>query len=108
MNVTMAMELAEEEGIEVKKVVANDDVVVMISGLGATPYMEQYIAFNEVTKILSDKGIKIHISYIGNYFTFLEMSGITVTLMKLDEELKECMNYEADSVGLRQFQINKA
>ncbi len=88
--------------------IENDEVVVLISGLGATPCMEQYIVFNEVEKILSEKGIKIHISYVGNYFTSLEMSGITVTVMKLDEELKECMNFEADSMGLRQFQINKA
>lgn len=81
-----------------------DDVVVLISGLGSTPVMEQYIVYNDVAKILEEKGINIYISYVGNYFTSLEMAGVTCTLMKLDDELKVCMDYECDSVGMRQFQ----
>lgn len=81
-----------------------DEVVVLISGLGSTPVMELYILFNDVQRILKEKGIKIHISYIGNYFTSLEMAGATLTMMKLDDELKACINLECDSVGMRQFQ----
>ncbi|MFA5329432.1 MAG: dihydroxyacetone kinase subunit DhaK [Prolixibacteraceae bacterium] len=84
--------------------VIGDEVVVLISGLGSTPVMELYILFNDVQRILKEKGIKIHLSYIGNYFTSLEMAGATLTLMKLDEELKTCIDYECDSVGMRQFQ----
>ncbi|WP_319478819.1 dihydroxyacetone kinase subunit DhaK [uncultured Draconibacterium sp.] len=83
---------------------SGDEVVVLISGLGSTPVMEQYIVFNDVEKILAEKGIKVYLSYVGNYFTSLEMAGVTCTLMKLDDELKECMDYECDSVGMRQFQ----
>jgi dihydroxyacetone kinase-like protein len=83
---------------------AGDEVVVLISGLGSTPVMEQYIVYNDIEKILVEKGIKVYLSYVGNYFTSLEMAGITCTLMKLDEELKACIDYECDSVGLRQFQ----
>lgn len=83
---------------------AGDEVTVLISGLGSTPVMELYILFNDVQRILNENGIKIHISYIGNYFTSLEMAGATLTLMKLDDELKACIDYECDSVGLRQFQ----
>jgi len=80
-----------------------DEVVALISGLGSTPVMELYILYNDVVKILDQQGIKVYLSYVGNYFTSLEMSGATLTLMKLDEELKSCIDYEADSVGLRQF-----
>ncbi|WP_347841288.1 dihydroxyacetone kinase subunit DhaK [uncultured Draconibacterium sp.] len=80
-----------------------DEVVVLISGLGSTPVMEQYIVYNDVAKILEEKGIKVYISYVGDYFTSLEMAGVTCTLMKLDDELKACMDYECDSVGMRQF-----
>ena len=83
---------------------SGDEVIVLISGLGSTPLMEQYIVFNDVEKILAEKGIKIYISYVGNYFTSLEMAGVTCTIMKLDEELKKCMDFECDSVGLKQFQ----
>jgi phosphoenolpyruvate---glycerone phosphotransferase subunit DhaK len=80
-----------------------DEVVVLLSGLGSTPVMELYILYNEVEKILADSGMKIYRSYVGNYFTSLEMAGATLSLMKLDDELRECIDYEADSTGLRQF-----
>jgi phosphoenolpyruvate---glycerone phosphotransferase subunit DhaK len=83
---------------------SGDEAVVLISGLGATPLMELYILYNDVQRILKEKGIKIHVSYVGNYFTSLEMAGATLTLMKLDDELKTCIDFECDSVGMRQFQ----
>jgi len=83
---------------------SGDEVVVLISGLGSTPVMELYILYNDVQRILKEKGIKIHVSYVGNYFTSLEMAGATLTLMKLDDELKTCIDYECDSTGMRQFQ----
>lgn len=82
---------------------SGDEVVVLLSGLGATPVMEQYIVYNKVEEILSEKGIKVHKAYVGNYFTSLEMMGVTLTVMKLDNELKECIDMPADSVGLRQL-----
>lgn len=86
-------------------IVEGDEVAVILSGLGATPALELYILYNDVEKILTEKGIKIFKAFVGNYFTSLEMAGATITLTKLDEELKTCIAYEADSVGLRQFQI---
>lgn len=83
---------------------SGDEVVLLISGLGSTPVMELYILYNDVQRILKEKGIKIHVSYVGNYFTSLEMAGATLTLMKLDDELKTCIDFECDSVGMRQFQ----
>jgi dihydroxyacetone kinase-like protein len=82
---------------------AGDEVVVLISGLGATPLMEQYILYNDVRKILTKKELRSYRSYVGNYFTSLEMAGVTLTVLKLDEELKECIDCECDCMGLRQF-----
>ena len=81
-----------------------DEVALILSGLGSTPVMELYILYRDAVARLEEKGIRIHVSYVGNYFTSLEMAGATLSLMKLDDELKECVNYEANSVGLRQFQ----
>lgn len=86
-----------------KPFIKGDEVVLLISGLGSTPSMELYILYNDVVTILESKGIRVYLSYVGNYFTSLEMAGATVTIMKLDQELKTCMDLEADSVGLRQF-----
>lgn len=82
--------------------VSGDEVVVLISGLGATPVMEQYIFYHEVKKILDEKMIGIHKSYVGNYFTSLEMNGITLTMMKLDDELKRCIDLPVETMGLTQ------
>ena len=77
-----------------------DEVVVLVSGLGSTPLMELYILYNEVQRIMKGKGISIYRSFVGNYFTSLEMAGATLTVMKLDDELKECIDCECTSVGM--------
>jgi dihydroxyacetone kinase-like protein len=79
-----------------------DEAVVLVSGLGATPVMELYVLYDEVEKILAAEGIKVHRSYVGNYFTSLEMAGATLTVMKLDGELKELMDMPCYSMGFKQ------
>lgn len=81
---------------------AGSEVVVLVSGLGATPVMELYIYYAEVEKILRAKNVKIHRCYVGNYFTSLEMMGVTVSVMKLDAELKQLIDFPACSLGLMQ------
>lgn len=80
-----------------------DEVVVLVSGLGATPVMELYIFYNEVEKLLQEAGVSVYRPYVGNYFTSLEMMGVTLTIMKVDKELKTLMDMEANSVGFKQF-----
>ncbi|EMR07032.1 PTS-dependent dihydroxyacetone kinase, dihydroxyacetone-binding subunit dhaK [Bhargavaea cecembensis DSE10] len=73
-----------------------DRVAVLVNGLGSTPLMEQYIVFRRVEQILSEKGIEIYRSYVGNYITSLEMGGLSVTLMKLDDELAKTIDHPVD------------
>lgn len=80
-----------------------DEVAVLVSGLGATPVMELYILYNEIETILSRKGIRVYRAYVGNYFTSLEMMGATLTVMKLDGELKQLIGLECGSMGLTQL-----
>lgn len=82
---------------------AGDEVVALVSGLGATPIMELYILYNEIEKILNEQGIKVYKSYVGNYFTSLDMMGATLSLMKVDDELKPLVDEEVDTMGLKQF-----
>lgn len=82
--------------------VTGDEVVVLVSGLGATPVMELYVLYDEIDRLLQEKGIRTHKAYVGNYFTSLDMMGATLTIMKLDEELKELMDMPAVSMGLTQ------
>ena len=81
----------------------DDEVAVLVSGLGATPVMELYVLYNEIEKIMKERGISIHRSYVGNYFTSLEMMGATLSVMKLDDELRELLDVPAETMGLKQF-----
>ncbi len=76
--------------------------MVLVSGLGATPVMELYIFYAEVEKQLKAKGLKIHRCYVGNYFTSLEMMGVTLTLLGLDAELKTLIDQPCRSIGMTQ------
>lgn len=78
---------------------SNDDVFVLLSGLGSTPVMELYVLYKDVEKILLKNGIKIYNSIVGNHFTSLDMQGATLSILKLDDELKEYMDFETDTVG---------
>lgn len=102
-TITPAKELAEKL---VSHILADYDfggseVAVMINGLGGTPLMELYIMYNEVEKFLNEKGIKIYRSFVGNYTTSLEMAGCSVTLLKLDDELKGYLDYKCDTTALK-------
>ena len=83
--------------------VSNNEVVALISGLGATPVMELYILYAKIAEILANKNIKIYKPYVGNYFTSLDMMGVTVTLMKVDDEVKELIDLSANSMGFKQY-----
>jgi len=79
---------------------SGSEVALMVNGLGATPLMELYILNNEVEKILTSKGVKIHKAFVGNYMTALEMAGCSLTLMKLDGELKELLDAPCSTPAL--------
>ncbi|SHK31603.1 dihydroxyacetone kinase subunit DhaK [Paramaledivibacter caminithermalis] len=81
----------------------DDEVAVLINGLGGTPLMELYIVNNEVDKLLEDKGIVIYKTIVGNYMTSLEMAGFSISILKLDDELKELLNYKADTPAFKQL-----
>ncbi|WP_305073724.1 dihydroxyacetone kinase subunit DhaL [Propionivibrio sp.] len=79
---------------------SGDKVAILVSGLGATPIMELYILYGEIAKRLEAKGITITFNKVGNLFTSLEMMGVTLTMMKLDDELESCLQAPCNSVGI--------
>jgi dihydroxyacetone kinase DhaK subunit len=76
-------DLSLEEGSEVS---------VLVNGLGATPLEELYIVFRKVKNILEEKQIAINKVYIGEYATSLEMAGLSISVLKLNDELKRLLN----------------
>lgn len=69
-----------------------DDVALMINGMGGTPLMELFLANRRANQVLEEKGINIYKTFVGEYMTSLEMAGVSITLLKLDEELKELLD----------------
>ena len=76
---------------------AGAEVAVMINGSGATPLMELYIINNRVSDVLAQKGIRVYKTFVGNYMTSLEMAGFSISLLRLDDELKALLDAPADT-----------
>ena len=81
---------------------AEDSVAVLVNGLGSTTLMEQYVAFRRVHQRLTERGTRMHSRLIGSYCTSLEMGGLSVTLLQLDDELTRLIDHPADCVMFRQ------
>lgn len=110
-EIEIGMGIHGEKGIEVRKMMtanevadvvmekvlsdlpieAGEEITVMLNGLGGTPLEELFVVYNRISQILNEKGIKAYMPYIGEFATSMEMAGLSVSIMKLDEQLKELM-----------------
>ena len=77
----------------------NSEVATLVNGSGGTPLMELYIVNNHLNDVLTNKGIKIYKSLVGNYLTSLDQEGFSITLLKLDDETKKLLDAKADTVA---------
>jgi dihydroxyacetone kinase-like protein len=75
---------------------SGDEVALMINGLGGTPISELYILYGRAHDQLQERGINVGRSYVGEYCTSLDMAGASVTLVKLDDELKQLLEAPAE------------
>jgi dihydroxyacetone kinase-like protein len=79
--------------LEIKK---DEKAALMINGMGGTPLMELYIANRKANQLLKDKGINIYKTYIGEFMTSLEMEGLSITILKLDDDLINLLEAESE------------
>ena len=86
-----------EEDLGVKK---GDEVVLLINGFGGSPMQELYILNNSVSKCLEADGIAIHRTLVGNYMTSIDMAGASITVLKVDAELKALIDYPVSTPAL--------
>jgi len=73
------------------------EIKVLVNGLGGLPLMDQYICYRRVKEVLTDKGYNIYKPMVGNYATSMDMIGMSVTIVKLDDELKELLDAPCDT-----------
>ena len=78
------------------------EVAVLVNGLGATPLGELFIVFRSIARLLRSAGLEICKSYVGNYVSSLEMAGCSMSLMRLDAELKRLLLAPAETPALVQ------
>lgn len=77
------------------------EVAVMINGSGATPLMELFIVNNRVSDVLAEKGVKVYKTLVGENMTSIEMEGFSISLLRLDDELKELLDAKADTPAFK-------
>jgi triose/dihydroxyacetone kinase / FAD-AMP lyase (cyclizing) len=93
----MVTALLKEIGIEDGK----GEVAVLINGFGSTPLQELYLLNHSVIRELSRRKVTIARTFVGNYMTAIDMAGASISIMKLDENLKSLLSEECDTPALR-------
>jgi dihydroxyacetone kinase DhaK subunit len=83
------------------KLKSDDEVALLINGFGGTPLQELYLFNNSVSEEISKRGIKIYKTVVGNFMTSIDMAGASVSMLKLDSELKDLLDYPANTPAFK-------
>ena len=93
--------LAELTELESTDAGADEGVIAMVNGMGATPLLELYLMYGEIARLLQDAGITVARNLVGNYMTSLDMAGCSLTLVRADAELLSLWDAPVNTPGLR-------
>ena len=88
-------DLEEDLGLK-----AGEDVVLLINGFGGTPLQELYLLNNSVTKAITADGINVHRTIVGNFMTSIDMAGASISVLRVDSELKALVDYPVSTPAL--------
>ena len=88
-------DLEEDLGLK-----ADEDVVLLINGFGGTPLQELYLLNNSVTKAITADGINVHRTIVGNFMTSIDMAGASISVLRVDSELKALVDYPVSTPAL--------
>jgi dihydroxyacetone kinase-like protein len=80
---------------------SGDRVLLFVNGLGGTPQVELYIVFRRAAEALAERGITVARTLVGNFVTSLEMQGMSITVMRLDDELEQLWDAPVETAALR-------
>lgn len=86
-----------QEDLKLKK---GEEIVLLINGFGATPLQELYLLNNSASNVLEKAGIAIHKTIVGNFMTSIDMAGASITVMRIDAELKALIDYPVQTPAL--------
>ena len=94
MTAALLQELDLNSAINIE---GNTEIALLVNGFGGTPLLELYILNHSVMEILTQKGIKVSRIFVGNFMTSIEMQGASVSMMKLDAELKQYLSAPSEA-----------
>ena len=80
---------------------SGDRVLLFVNGMGGTPLIELYVAYAHAERVLGDRGVSVARRLVGNYITSLEMQGMSLTLLRLDDEMVELWDAPVHTPALR-------
>lgn len=89
--------------LEDQPIAAGDEVAMLVNGLGGTPLMELFIANRKANEIVKATGASLYDTNVGNYMTSIEMAGFSITILKLDDEIKKYYDAKADTIAFKHF-----
>src|SRR5690349_1727631 len=78
-----------------------DEVLLFVNGMGGTPLLELFVVYRRAEQILRERGVRVARNLVGPYITSLEMAGASITLLKLDDELKRFWDAPVHTPALR-------
>ncbi len=87
--------------VEDLKLEKGEEIALAVQGTGGTPYLEKFLFYKDVKNYVDSLGLKVFISWVGEFMTSLEMQGARVTILRLDEELKRLLTAPAQTVAIR-------
>ena len=80
---------------------SGQEIALMVNGSGGTPLMELYLINNHANTVLESKGIHVYRTFVGNYMTSIEQEGFSLSLLKLDDQLKTLLDAPADTAAMK-------
>ena len=95
----LAQELLTKILAEYQDLQTTDELAVLVNGMGATPLMEQYIFMNDVLEYLQQQHFQVSFTKVGNLVTSLDMSGLSLTLLKLEDSWQEYLQQDVQTLG---------
>lgn len=78
---------------------AGENYGLLVNGLGSTPLMEQFIFVNDVKELLTVEGLTVSFKKVGNFMTALDMSGLSLTMIKLEDNWEDQLNYPVNTIA---------
>ncbi|WRU95761.1 dihydroxyacetone kinase subunit DhaK [Priestia filamentosa] len=81
--------------------IKGEEIAVLVNGFGGTPLQELYLFNNAVAREFSNRKIKVNRTFVGNYMTSIDMAGVSLSIMKLDDELKTLLSNKSDAPAFK-------